>query len=361
MIKLLSDQRTGSIFNYLISLILVLAIAAVLIYLQGSYPADALQALFFGAVGSVSAIASSIRWSTPVLIAAMAAVVAHRSGIRNLGIDGQVYFGAFFSALVGAFLTLPHPFHIIVALLAGGMAGLLYAVIPMVLKSFLKINEMVTTLMFNYIAILLTEYFTMRIMGLGANTTPDMIATPEIHATARLTQILPPYQPTTGFFIALAIVVMVWAFYRFTLTGYEWKMLGHNADFARYGGIRVLRNYAVAFLASGFLAGLCGSAEILGPHLRFRNNFAIALGWDGIMVALIVKNNPLGAAIVAIIWGMIRAGSLSMERMTSVNRILVTLVQALFVLFITVDIRGFVLKLLIRRKTMMEMKKGEGN
>lgn len=356
MIKLLSSRRLGGIFNYLISLVLVLTIASILIIIQGSRPGEALWALFRGAVGTTSAIASSIRWTIPVLISAMAAVIAHRSGINNLGLDGQVYFGAFFTALVGAFFRAPHPLHIMAALLAGSLAGLLYAIIPMLLKAFLEINEMITTLMFNYISILLTEFFTMKIMGLGANTNPDMIATPEILASAKLTSILPPYQATTGIFFAPAIVLLVWAFYRFTLTGYEWKMLGRNPHFARYGGVRVLRNFAISFLASGFLAGFCGSVEIIGPHLRFRNSFASNLGWDGIMVALIAKNNPLGAAIVGIVWGMVKAGSLAMERMTSVNRILVTLLQALFVLFITVDIRAFVLNLLLRRKTAGQKK-----
>ena len=350
MYNLLNNKKLGSILNYTISLALILAIASILIIIQGSRPSTALWALVRGAVGSTSAISSSIRWTIPVLISAMGAVIAHRSGINNLGLDGQVYFGAFFTALVGAFFSAPHPLHIFAALLAGSAAGLLYSVIPMLLKAFLKINEMITTLMFNYIAILLTEFFTMKIMGFGANTRPDMIATPEILETAKLTLILPPYQASTGFFFALIIVLIVWAFYRFTVTGYEWKILGRNPFFAQYGGIRVLRSFIISFLLSGFLAGFCGAVEILGPHLRFRNNFANSLGWDGIMVALIARNNPLGAAVVGFLWGMIKAGSLSMERVTSVNRILITMLQALFVLFITVDIRSLLLKLLNRRK-----------
>jgi simple sugar transport system permease protein len=347
--KFLQNRLLGGLFNYLSALVLVMSAASVLIFIQGSSPPDAFYALFRGAVGSTAAIASSIRWTIPVLVSAMAAVVAQRSGIINLGLDGQVYFGAFFAAIVGAFFSISHPFHIMTALLAGSIAGLLYALIPALLKIFLGIDEMITTLMFNYISILLTEFFTMKLMGLGANANPDMIATPEILNTAKLKSILPPYQATTGIFIAVAIVILVWAFYRYTRAGYEWKILGRNAAFARYGGIRVIKNYLVVFLLSGFLAGMCGAVEILGPHLRFRNNFANNLGWDGIMVALIAGNNPLGAAVVGILWGMIKAGSLSMERMTSVNRILVTLLQALFVLFITVDFRSLLLRLLVQR------------
>jgi simple sugar transport system permease protein len=355
--KLLQNKLLGGLFNYLSALVLVMLVASVLIWVQGSSPSGAFYALFRGAVGSVGAIASSIRWTIPVLISAMAAVVAQRSGINNLGLDGQVYFGAFFAALVGAFFNAFYPLHIVIALLAGSVAGLLYALIPALLKTFLGIDEMVTTLMFNYISILLTEFFTMKLMGLGANTNPDMIATPEILNTAKLKYILPPYQATTGIFIAAIIVILIWAFYRYTRVGYEWKILGRNATFARYGGIRVIKNYLIIFLLSGFLAGMCGAVEILGPHLRFRNNFANNLGWDGIMVALIAGNNPLGAAAVGILWGMIKAGSLSMERMTSVNRILVTLLQALFVLFITVDLRSFLLKLLVQRKIKRTMKR----
>ena len=165
-----------------------------------------------------------------------------------------------------------------------------------------------------------------------------------IPASAQLTRIMPPYQASTGFFIGLGLVILVFLLYRYTIVGYEWKMIGRNRDFAKYGGIRHFKNYLVIFLFSGAIAGICGAVEILGPHLRFRTNFSTNLGWDGIMVALVAKNNPVAAAVVAVVWGMIKAGSLSMERMTSVNRILVTLVQALFVLFITLDFKSIMKK-----------------
>lgn len=117
-------------------------------------------------------------------------------------------------------------------------------------------------------------------------------------------------------------------------------IIGKNIKFAKYGGIKTKISFLTIFLTSAFIAGICGSVEILGPHLRFRSYFSNNLGWDGIMVALIAKNNPVTTVIVAIIWGMIKAGSLSMERTTSVNRILVYLIQALFVLFVTVDFKS---------------------
>lgn len=342
--------KGGNALNYLVSVVLVLIIASVLILIQGSSPISAFTELVRGAIGTNSAIASSIRWSIPVLIATMAATIAHQSGINNLGLDGQIYFGAFSAACVGAFVQLPYPIHIIFCILVGALAGMIYSAIPALLKVLLGVNEMITTLMFNYVAVFMTEFFTMKMMGMNQDSNPDLIATPEIFESARLTRIMPPYQASTGIFIAIAIAALVWLLYRYTRTGYEWKMLGRNPVFSRYGGVKAQKNYMVAFLLSGFVAGICGAVEILGPHLRFRSNFASNLGWDGIMVALIAKNNPLAGSIVAVIWGMIKAGSLAMERMTSVNRILVTLVQALFVLFITVDVKSMVQKRLASKK-----------
>lgn len=326
--------------NYVISTALVLVIASVLILIQGSDPLAAFAAMINGAVGSPSAIASSIRWSTPVIISAMAAVVAQKSGINNLGIEGQIYFGALTSAMVGAYVQGPGYVVIPLAILAGAVAGLLYAVVPAVLKVYWNIDEMITTLMLNYVAIQVTEYLTMMIMGLGSDTNPDMIATPEILPPAQLMRIMPPYQASLSIFIALGLAAVIFFLYNYTRVGYEWKVIGRNGRFAKYGGIKQLKNYFIIFLTSGAIAGICGATEILGPHLRFRTNFSSNMGWDGIMVALVARNNPAAAVVVAVIWGMIKAGSMSMERMTSVNRILVTLVQALFVLFITVDFKS---------------------
>lgn len=330
-------SRNGS--NYLISTILVLIIASALILIQGSNPIEAFYEMVNGALGSTSAIASSIRWSTPVIISSMAAVVAQKSGINNLGIEGQIYFGALTSAMVGAYVQGPGYVVIPLAILAGAVAGLLYAVVPALLKVYWSIDEMITTLMLNYVAIQVTEYLTMMIMGLSTDTNPDMIATPEILEHARLTRIMPPYQASAGIFIGLGIAVIIFILYKYTRLGYEWKMIGRNRIFAKYGGIKYLKHYFIIFLCSGAIAGICGAVEILGPHLRFRTNFSSNMGWDGIMVALVAKNNPAAAVVVSLVWGMIKAGSMSMERMTSVNRILVTLVQALFVLFITVDFK----------------------
>ena len=205
--------------SYLFSLAVVMLIASVLILIQGADPLEALTEMIKGAVGSKAAIASSIRWSTPVIVSATAAVIAQRSGINNLGIEGQVYFGAFTAALAAVYVKGPAALVIILSLLTGAVAGLLYAVLPAVLKLYFKIDEMITTLMLNYVAIQATEYLTMMVMGLDSNTNPEMIATPEIAESVQILRIMPPYQADAGFVIAIALGVAVFLMYRYTRVG----------------------------------------------------------------------------------------------------------------------------------------------
>mgnify|MGYP005799935941 CR=1 FL=1 len=336
--------------SYVIALILAVIIASVLILVQGSNPVEAFSWMIKGALGSKSAIASSIRWSTPVIIASTAAVIAQKSGINNLGIEGQLYFGALTSAICAVYVQGPAILVILVSILTGALAGMLYAVVPAVLKLYFSIDEMITTLMLNYAAIQFTEYITMLLMGFDSNTNPDLIATAEIPEGIGLFRFMEPYQADIGFFIGILMAVLIFLVYRYTRVGYEWKLIGQNPDFAKYGGIKHIKNYMMIFLLSGAVAGVCGAMEMLGPHRRFRSEFSTNMGWDGIMVALIAKNNPIAAIFVSIIWGMIKAGSMNMERMTSVNRVLVTLVQALFVLFITVDFKTLMKKIVKSRK-----------
>lgn len=334
----INSRTKDLLLNYLISVVLVILVGSILIGLQGSNSFEAYFWIIKGALGSKSAVASSIRWMMPVMFASLAAVVAQKSGIVNLGIEGQLYFGALVTALVGAFIDGPKIVMLPFVIITGGCAGLLYALLPALLKIYYKVDEMITTLMLNYVAIQTTEFITLRVMNLTANVNPDFIATPEISQNIALTRFLKPYQATSGIFFVIILGIAIHFFYMKTYRGFEWKMLGMNSTFAKYGGVNEKKNCLQVFLLSGFIAGMCGAFEILGPHLRFRTNFSSNIGWDGIMVSLIANNNPLGVLFTSAVWGCIKAGSLMMERMTDVNRVIVTLVQAIFVLFITVNL-----------------------
>lgn len=336
MIKSLTDKKI-EILKYLLAFVAVMLIGARLIAFQGEDPVKALSAILTGALGSKIAIGNTIRWIIPCVMTGMAAVVAFKSGVNNLGIEGQIYFGGFAAALAGYCLNFPPVINVVVCLLIGGLSGLLYALIPAILKLFFRIDEMITTLMFNYIAILLTEYFTVLVIGASSSTASNALQTPAIHASAKLPVLIKGTYANAGIFVALLVVIVVFLVYKYTIKGYELKQVGENLGFAKVGGVNVIKTFVSIFLISGFIAGLCGGVEVLGAHGKFVSRFSNNLGWDGIMISMIAKNSPFGVLMVSCLWGILKSGALHMERVTNTNRLTVVLIQALFVLFVTID------------------------
>ena len=315
----------------------VMVIGSLLILWQGENPVTAMHYILQGAFGSIRNIGNTLRWITPCILTGIAATIAFKSGVMNLGIEGQLYFGAYAAALFGFYVRLPRPLHVTGCLLAAGTAGMVFALLPAVMKLVFHVNEMITTLMLNYIAVLITEYLTYVVMGISAAGDSLALSTPAIQDTARLTNLIPKTNASTGIFIAVGLVAATCLVYRYTVVGYELKQVGENRRFARIGGVNVTKTFLAIFLLSGFAAGLCGSIEVQGTYGKFTASFSNNLGWDGIMIAMIAGNNPLMVLAVATLWGMLKAGSLHMERMCDVNRLTVLLIQALFVLFVTVD------------------------
>ena len=350
-----------NIFRYVFATLMVLLIGALLIAGQGNSPAEAFNAILSGAFGSKRAIGTTIRWMTPTLLTSISAIIAFRSGIWNVGIEGQMYFGAFFCAMVGYEWALPRGLHIVVCLLVAGFAGMLFALIPALLKIYLNVNELISTLMRNYVSSFLTEYMTFKYMGFDSSALADAIATNEMQPTARLSTLIPGTSASTAILIALVLAILVQLFYKYTTKGYEFKMVGQNLRFSKYGGVNANRTFLTIFLVSGFMAGLCGGAEMCGYFGKFRTAFATNLGWDGVMVASIAQNSPAVAIIVSYIWGILKAGSLQLERVTSNNRLTINILQALFVLMVSVDFKTLlgVMKENIQLKKLQRQGKGE--
>lgn len=356
--KRLNDDIKITGTKYTAALLAVFIIGSIIIILQGEDPLNAFTLILKGAFGSIINFGSTLRYTLPCILIATAAAIAFKSGVFNLGLEGQLYFGALIAAVVGYSIELPPIFHVTACLLAAGLAGMLYAMIPALLKLFFNVSELITTLMLNFIAVLLTEYITMwwiydGISSLGSNA----IATPTVYSSARLPIIIKGTSASYGILIALAIAVLVYLFYKHTIKGYELKQVGENLKFAKVGGINTVKNFIAIFLISGFISGLCGGIEVMGSYGRFTANFASNMGWDGIMVAYIANNNPIAIVIVSFIWGAIRSGALHMERVTTLNKLTVNILQMLFVLFVSIDYEMLIGKLrkFKKKKTQEEI------
>lgn len=328
-----------NIAKYSIALILVLLIGAFLVAIQGDSPIAAIKAIINGAFGSKTAIGNALRWSMPSMLTGIAAAIAFKSGVTNLGVEGQLYFGAIATACVGYMVTgISSPIlHTLLCMVCGVIAGILYSLLPALMKLLLHVDEMISTMMFNYIAVLATEYLTIRLMGISAVANPLSVETPEIAKTANLPVLIKGTKANAGLIICVLVIVLVALLYKYFIKGYELKQVGENIRFSKLGGIKTKATFISIFLISGAIGGLTGSVEVLGTYKKFTAGFSKNLGWDGVMIARIANNNPFGVLFVSLLWGIIKAGSLQMERVTNINRMTVTLLQAIFVMLITVD------------------------
>jgi simple sugar transport system permease protein len=255
-----------------------------------------------------------------------------------MGIEGQMYFGSLVAALAGYQISLPAGIHALVCILAGGIAGVLWGIVPALAKMFFNVSEMVVTMMMNYIALLLTEYLIQWvILGKMNVASTVVLETPDVLPTARLPVLIKGTTASTGLFIAFAIAIAVYILFKYTFLGYELKQVGENIKFSKVGGINVRKIFLLIFIISSFISGVAGSVEITGPYKRFGANFAGNMPWEGIMISFISMHKPIAIIAVSFIWGALRAGAMSLERTMAINKMTIYILQMLFVLFVSVD------------------------
>lgn len=302
---------------------------------SGHDPAEVFSTLLRGAFGSPSAIASTLRWTAPLLFTSTAASVCLAGGMFNMGMDGQLYVGSLAGTIVGLYLSdLPGYILIPLMLLVSMLFGAAWAAIPAIIRVKLHSSEIVPALMMNYIGTYLTEYLVhyhfMESSGLGLS-----LQTNELPRHAVFSKIIPSMQITPAIFIGLFVVLLFWLMLKKSKAGYAMTISGLNPEFARYGGISVDRTRVSVMLISGALAGLCGMVEILSVRWRYESGFAPSFGNDGLLASLLGNTTPLGALIGSLFMGALRAGSLAVERNTDVSRALTGIIQTSIICFVS--------------------------
>ena len=342
--KLLSKKSLSSfsILPEIIAILLAFLISALILLFSGYSPLVAFSALFRGAFGSKNAWGQTLTQATPILFTALAFLLTFRTGIFNIGVEGQFLMGAIASALAGIYFSgLPAPLHIALSLLAGGVMGALWGLIPALLKAYLGVHEVITTMMMSYIASYLTSYlvnYPFKAPGWVAQTEP-------VAKSALLPKILPPTQLSLSFIIALV------SFFLFhTYLGFQVRAVGLNPEAAENKGIAIKNRQILAFLLSGFIAGIGGGGEILGVHGRFVDGFSPGYGWDGIAVGLVGKLHPGGCILASILFGMLRAGGMTMTRVTKVPLDLSLIIQSLVIILVAAPY--FIKTVIMRRKDL---------
>jgi simple sugar transport system permease protein len=355
----------------ILSIVLALVIGAILIVISDSEvlatfsyitarPSDALQAswtvvssaysdLFKGSIVDPAALSAwlngsgtwqaaftplseTLTYAAPLVFTGLSVALAFRGGLFNIGGQGQAVIGTVTAALAGFLLPLPIVLNLIVALLAGLLGGALWGFIPGILKARTGAHEVITTIMLNYTAGLFLTWLILQ-KGIQDPNRTDAISK-TVDGSARLPSFGGELRVNLGIVLAVLVTAAVaWLLNR-SAFGFELRAVGANPAAARTAGISVARTYTLLMVVAGGLAGLGGATQVLGTAYALTPAVAGNIGFDGLLVALLGRNRPWGTLLAAILFGALRAGGNRMQSYTGISVELVTVLQALIVIFI---------------------------
>lgn len=313
-----------------IALIFALFVGAIVIALNGNNPIAAYGALIEGSFSSIPHLASTLSIATPLIFTGLGVAVAFKAGVANIGAEGQLYMGGMAAALIGIYVDAPSIIVIPLALLVAFIVGGLYGAVPAVLKVKTNTNEVVTTLMLNYIAILFTSYLVNYPFKV-ANAPIGMTET--INDAAKLPVLYPGTRFNIGFLLAILAAVLIALMFKHTSFGYEMRIQGESKVFGRYIGINTDKRIVQGMFIGGGLAGVGGAILVLGIQYKFVQSISPGYGFDGLTIALMAAFNAYAVIPISVLFGALRAGSISMELNTGVPSELSNVIQALVILF----------------------------
>ena len=299
----------------------------------GFPPLPAMRALWQGSLGSFYALGSgTLVRATPLILTGLAVAVAFRAGVFNVGAEGQLLAGAAAAAAIGVLAGRSlGVFAPAIELLAGVVAGALWAGIAAVLRARFGVLEVISTILLNFIAAYLVAYLVRGPLQEPLHIYPQSSSLLE---TARLSR-LPGMRLHTGFPLALAAAAAVWWVVRATAAGFRLRVVGANPDAARIAGeIDAKRTAARAFLASGALAGLAGAIELTGVTFALYENLSPGYGYSGIAVALLARLNPLGVIASGVVFGALESGASAMQRDAGVPSVVVSIAEAVIIILL---------------------------
>ena len=318
-----------------------LAVGAVVLLFLGVNPFQAYGALIEGAFGSPNAMAETLVKATPLLLVGLGICIAFRGNVINIGGEGQMIIGAIFATILGiTFTGLPGWLMIILAMLMGFVGGGFWGAIPGFLKAYFNVNEILSTIMMNAIAVQIMNFL---LRGPMIDPAQLELAS-KIPQTARLLEAfrLPRLAPTRlhlGFLFAVVLAFLVYIFLWKTTLGYRIRAVGQSHHAARYAGINVKKNIVLALLLSGAFAGLAGAIQVYGVNYRMitdgsASGFTGSAGFNGIVAALFGQLHPIGTIPASIFFGALLVGANKMQRVMQVPSALITTLNGLVVIFV---------------------------
>lgn len=317
----------------LIAIVLAFVVGGIIIVSIGKSPLEAYSFLFKGAFGSESALATTLVKATPLIFTGLAATFAYRCGVFNLGAEGQFIMGSIASIAVATMLpkavALPAPIVIGISMLGGIVCGGIWGALPGLLKVWRGLNELIVSILLNYVATLFMSYLVNGPMMEGSipqtAAVGDQLKIPLLSNTLRIHY---------GFFASLLVALIIYYFLFQTSKGMQLRSVGLNQTASKVFGINVNRFVLFSFIISGAIAGLGGGIEVHGYSFRLMPGYGSGFGFDGVAIALIGQLNPIGTVVAACFYAALRTGANMMQVASGIPTSVVAIIQALVIIFV---------------------------
>ena len=354
------------------SVALALLVGAVIMLVTGHDPIAAYKAMIQGATGCETAgelftqlftkrqFGNTIEYAMVLFLTGLACALGARVGIFNVGGEGQLYLGAIVSAYIGVVLSGLPPVIVIAVAAVGAMAvGGFYAWIPGVLKVKLKVNEVITTIMMNTIAIYFCAYLS---NGPWKTSQPNRVSgTDPLAQGLQFTKLIRGSNLTTAIFASAVIALLVWYVMSKTTTGFEMKLTGQNPRFARFAGLKVDKLTIGAMVVSGMICGLVGMFEVYGLKGNYQDGISNEYYFDGLLVAMIMRYDPVGIILMSFGFAFLKVGAAGMELNAGVPGELYRIIQAVIIFFMAAQngASAMLKAYLAEKKANRKMKKGD--
>jgi simple sugar transport system permease protein len=306
--------------NSILAVVLGLIAGAILMFIIGDNAIDGYAYLFQGGLKNISRIGDTLATATPLILTGLSVGFAFKTGLFNIGTPGQMLFGGFTSLAIGLTYanSMPRAILLPVMIVAGALAGAVWAFIPGLLKAKFNVNEVVSAIMMNWICYWIVYYSIPAYFKGSSETESKSIPALASLKTTWITDLFSGSYINLGILIAIIAVIVIAFILNKTVLGYELKAVGFNKSAAEYAGMSVNRNVIISMMIAGGLSGLAGVAQYIGNASNMQIGVMPSQGFDGIAVSLLGANNPIGILISALFFGVLYSGKGFMNANTSI-------------------------------------------
>ena len=344
--------KTKKILVPIISILAGFLVGAIIMLVWSYNPFQAYASMFSSALGNMNGIGETIREATPLIFTAIGFAIASTAGFFNIGLPGQAQAGWLSSIwVVLANPNMPKVFLLPLAVITGIIAGALVAGVAGWLRAQFGTNEVITTIMINYIVLYSCQYLMQQVMSAKLRIDTDTTKTITANGSLKinwLSSMFGDSRINAGIFIALVAVFLYWYLMRKTTTGFEIRSVGTNAAASRYAGMSAKKNIMLSMLLSGGFAGLGGVVQGLGTYQNyFTQTTSLDIGWDGLSVALLGGGTAVGILLASLLFSILKIGGLGMQTIAGIPYEIVSIVIAAIIFFVAIQ---YVIGLLFKTK-----------